>query len=117
MPGKGRRVASRQAQLGRRRRKQSTDLQAGPIGALGSKIVETDSTSSVATQTEEVAEPDRVESPVATPRTAPVRPQRISSRNRPESLNAYNYVGAELRRILILSGVLFGVLTVLAFIL
>jgi hypothetical protein len=113
MAGKSRRVASRQAQLSRRRKK----AQKGPGGILPSVSVpaevdgqHTDVAPSV------VPEPPRPATSSAPSRPSPVTPgaatpaaapTRTVSRHRGERPPTYDYVGAEMRRILLMgSGVL-----------
>ncbi len=114
MPGKGRRVASRQAELGRRRRRQSR----GTATVAGDGSSGTEESASVATAAQK--EP-QTSSPVSKPQ-APVQanpaqstPQRNVSRNRLDRPAAYNFIAPELRRILILAGVLLAVLIAISF--
>ena len=114
MPGKGRRVASRQAQLGRRRRKAVRGNGAVPLAQAPAAVVDSQPADAVDTQPQE---------PVATTRTerqtAPVRPVPATlprgPRARAERPTAYNYVGHEVRRILIMAGISIVVLIALAF--
>lgn len=113
MPGKGRRVASRQAELGKKRRRQTRG--AASVTAEGSEAV---TVTPVVTPGETaVATEVRESSPVAARSQPPVQsrsnaPQanRTPTRARLDRPAAYNYVMPELRRILIMSGTLLGVL-------
>ena len=113
MPGKGRRVASRQAQLGRRRRKPARPEGGIPSSQAPSAVAETQPVDAVDAQPARPAAPAAVNRETAPPRPVSAAPQRIP-RSRAERPTAYNYVGAEVRRILIMSGVLLAVLIVLA---
>lgn len=113
MPGKGRRVASRQAELGKKRRRQTRG--AASVTAEGSEAVAV--TQAVTTGETAVATEVRESPPVAARSQPPVRsrsnaPQanRTPTRARLDRPAAYNYVMPELRRILIMSGTLLGVL-------
>lgn len=113
MPGKGRRVASRQAELGKKRRRQTRG--AASVTAEGSEAVAV--TPAVTTGETAVATEVRESPPVAARSQPPVRsrsnaPQanRTPTRARLDRPAAYNYVMPELRRILIMSGTLLGVL-------
>jgi hypothetical protein len=143
MAGKARRAAARQGQLNRKRKKS----QRGPTGIPGAAVADnedavdsaTESTTdgdidavadpengiasakAVATQAPATATPTR---PVTASRAAPAaRTARTSSvpqgsgRIRGERPAAYNYVGAELRRIGVLSVSVIAVLIVLGIIL
>ena len=113
MPGKGRRVASRQAGLGKKRRRQTRG--AASVTAEGSEAVAvtpavTPGETAVATEVREsppVAA--RSQSPVQSRSNAP-QANRTPTRARLDRPAAYNYVMPELRRILIMSGTLLGVL-------
>ena len=113
MPGKSRRVASRQAQLSRQRRRQSR----GPSG-----IPATPQGMAVGPQPSDGVDA-RVQGSMA---SAPARlggsspsvpAGSGSARARAERSVTYNYIGAEFRRILILSGVVLAALIVLAILL
>ena len=113
MPGKGRRVASRQAQLGRRRRKPARPDGGIPSSQAPAAVAESQTVDAVDTQ------PERPVAPVGVSREAvPARPVPAVSprvpRSRIERPAAYNYVAAEVRRILIMSGILLVVLIFLA---
>ena len=112
MPGKSRRVASRQAQLSRQRRRQSR----GPSG-----IPATPQGMAVGPQPSDGVDA-RVQGSAASvpaaPRSSPSVPAGSgSARARAERSVTYNYIGAEFRRILILSGVVLAALIVLAILL
>jgi hypothetical protein len=115
MPDKGRRVASRQAQLGRRKRRQSRGASGAPSDGANTAIAENESGNRVATQEREPTKTAQDTRDVAAPRPAPATLRRSPTRARAERPMAYNYVGPEMRRILILSGVLIVILVVLAF--
>jgi len=113
MPGKGRRVASRQAELGKKRRRQTRG--AASVTAEGSEAVPV--TPAITIGETAVATGVRESPPVATRSQSPVQsrsnaPQanRTPTRARLDRPAAYNYVMPELRRILIMSGTLLGVL-------
>lgn len=111
MPDKGRRVASRQAELGKKRRRQNRVAVAGGVvaGEVGAGAV---------TATESVVATGVQESPPAakTPRAplpsrfAAPQSHRSPARARLDRPAAYNYVIPELRRILIMAGTLLAVL-------
>lgn len=114
MPGKSRRVASRQAQLSRQRRRQSR----GPSG-----IPATPRVMPAAPQPNDGADA-RVRSSVAATTTplrsgapVPAGSGPAMARARAERPIVYNYIGAEFRRILILSGIVLATLIVLAILL
>jgi hypothetical protein len=116
MPGKARRVASRQAQLNRKRKRQNkgpTGIPAlGPTTEDGNGHAIGDITSTQPTQTVPAAvavpasEPPRR---APRPATAATSPARV----RGERPATENYIAAELRRILALSGVVFVVIVAL----
>ena len=137
MPGKSRRVASRQAQLGRRKKRQlrePTDLDltvAAPVeiddnhDGADQKAVLTAPEALAATAPEPVSpaplaartRPERL-SPVAARNAAATGiTDRIPSRARREQSATHNYVGAELRRILILSTAVLSIIVVLGVVL
>ena len=114
MPGKARRVAARQSQLNRRRKKQ----QRGPSGTppvvpAQVEVVEGPS-DEVAAQPQAPAAPapaSRRASPVAAQPVLVSQPR--SARVRGERPDAYNYVGPEIRRILAMASVVVAALIVL----
>ncbi len=111
MPAKGRRVASRQAQLGRRRRRQPRAADDPRAVAPGVAVEEPQNKSlpAAAPATEGKAAVQVNESPAV----APARSGRDPAWA--DRSMAYTHLGAELRRILILAGALLVVLVVLAF--
>ena len=116
MPAKGRRIASRQAQLGRRRRQQSRKAEEN-----GSVTVATPADIPPETTTPAngaaVTVPAAADSAAAGPATAPARAPRRSGQPRTDRAAAYTHLGSELRRILILVGILLAVLLGLSFVL
>jgi len=97
MPSRGRRIAARQAQLGQRRRRGRGPSGIPTASALGR---------------EAQAEPESATTTTALTET------RLSPVPRTESQPmVYRYVGAELRRALILSGVIIAILVALSFLL
>ena len=123
MPGKSRRVASRQAQLNQRRKKQQRGPRGIPTAEPDAPVQNGHTRPAVTTQTLEQGEP--APTAVATrgrPSDEPARPSPVSRtvgspRARREQLNTVNYVGAELRRILILASAVFAVIIGLAVVL
>ena len=114
MPGKGRRVASRQAQVGRKRRRQIR----GPSGVSGAgggtAIAEQDEAAEGAAVVADVASPAaRVRQPAAPAATSSNAP--IPARLRGDRPAATNYVKAEVVRILIMAGTLTAVLILISF--
>ena len=115
MPGKDRRVASRQAQLNRRKKRQ----QRGPMGipppppevtGVGGRAVE--ATVGQATRATGATE--------AVPVTGRSRPGPAAARPfraRGERPSTYNYVGSELRRIVIMAGCVVAIIIVLGIVL
>ena len=121
MPAKGRRVASRQAQLGRRRRRQAQPVGDTPaVAAVVTEEEPADTTVKTAPPTADgiAATPVNGSPAAAPPRAAaPVRPSRSGrspAQNRNEVPMAYTHLGSELRRILTLAGALLVILVVLA---
>lgn len=118
MPGKGKRVASRQAQLNRRRRRQGrvgADTAVEAVERVGAPT-----TASVAAPAPAGAAGDQDGSassigsaPAATVAAAPS--ERPSAAGRGVQSLAYSHLGRELRRILILAGILLVVLFVISF--
>lgn len=111
MPGKGRRMASRQAELGRRRRRQnraSAAVAAPPAGpppnAAPVAEPQRDSTAPAARETPQQQRP------------APAPAQPAPSRSRGDRPAAYNYMVPEVRRISIMAGVLLVGLIALSFV-
>ena len=142
MPGKARRVASRQAQLGRKKRrllKETSELDM-PVAAPAAPAVvdgnQDGADISAAVETPEaVTDPTPVSVPVPAPAPAPVRarPERLSpvaarnaaatgiterpGRGRREAPASHTYVGAEMRRILTLSTAVLAIIIVLGVVL
>ena len=120
MAGKSRRVAARQSQLNRRRKKQ----QRGPSG-IPTAVPEP---ANVATGiegeigAESAAAPEPARSSFRRP-TAPASSghtpssDRSPARLRADSAPAYQYIGSEIRRIVAMAGTAFAVLVVLKFVL
>ena len=121
MPAKGRRVASRQAQLGRRRRRAARVADdTSPVAAVAVDDEAAPGNTAV------TAQPPAAEGTAAAPvsgapaparATAPGRAVRNQTRNRADLPLAYTHLSSELRRILIMAGVLLVVLVVLAVVL
>ena len=118
MPGKARRVASRQSQLNRRRRKQQRGPSGTPLAAPTQVEIDDGPPDDAAIQ------PIETEAPAPAPvRSAPVAAQSgatgavRSARVRGERPDAYNYVGPEVRRILAMASVVFVALIVIGFLL
>ena len=128
MAGKAHRAAARQAQLNRRRKKTQrgpsgisavlADAEAQSDGAAGAAAVAANGDVAVAQPSGPVREP------VAAPRTT-TAPRAVRSNTSPQGTGrirgerpaAYNYVGAELRRIGVLSVSVIAVLVVLGILL
>ena len=118
MPGKARRVASRQSQLNRRRRKQQRGPSGTPLATPAQVEIDDGPPYDAAIQ------PVETEAPAPAPvRAAPVAAQSgatgalRSARVRGERPDAYNYVGPEVRRILAMASVVFVALIVIGFLL
>ncbi len=141
MPGKARRVASRQAQLGRRKKRQvrepgdlampivtPAEVDENQNGADPSAAAEApNSTTDTSTAPETVratpapvpvrAKPERP-SPVAARNAAATGfTERNPSRARRDQSATHNYVGAEFRRILLLSTAVLAIIIVLGVVL
>ncbi len=134
MAGKGRRAASRQAQLNRKRKK----TQKGPSGipSTAQRVADSEDEGPVAVlagvEDAELAAPGAMEAAGASAGVVPPaprasRPSPVAQPPRGESAGqgrlrgerpaAYLYVGAELRRILILTGAILIALVVLGILL
>ena len=113
MAGKSRRVASRQGELGRRRKRTQRGPSGIPVAAAARPAA---ATGGAAATAEAVAAGGSVPASPA-PVASAAAPSRRPGRARGERPAAYNYVGAELRRIGILSGVVLAALIGLAFVL
>ena len=118
MAGKSRRVASRQSQLTRRKKRQ----QRGPSGIPAtagqpvSVVEDTAADDPAATPPSAAPQPAAVGATAVRAATAP-SPARAPSRSRDERPAAYTYTGAELRRILVMATTGFAVLIALTFVL
>ena len=108
MPGKGRRMASRQAELGRRRRRQNR----GAGTAVADPPESAPSPAATLTAAQDSPAPAAPQ-----PRAAVSAAPRSGSRTRFDRPTAYNYVKPEMRRIFIMSGVLLAGLIGLSFVL
>lgn len=136
MAGKGRRAASRQGQLNRKRKKTQKGPSGIPSGAQGlaePKVVEAAAVlagvedaeigTSKAVESNEVPVEDAREAPrrsQSTPATRTTRGEfsgQAQGRLRGERPAAYLYVGAEIRRIMLLTGTVLAVLIVLGIVL
>ena len=123
MPAKGRRVASRQAQLGRRRRQQGRgagSIPGSPVDVAEVNPQEADSVSPTpqAAVVGQTANPTQ-SAPASAPAPGRFRP-RVGARatqGQARTDQAYSHLSSELRRILILVGVLLIVLVGLAVVL
>ena len=127
MPGKARRVASRQAQLGRRRKRQ----QKGPSGVslpdAGSITADGEPSTDAGLQAPDAVDPVPSPSPApapapvvrspALPRSAMHPSSSTFARVRGERPPAQAYIGAELKRILVMAGSVLVVILVLGTIL
>jgi hypothetical protein len=124
MAGKSRRVASRQAQLSRRRKKPQKGA-ADPLSTVTVPAdVDGEHLETGAPQVVEPTPPSPSPAPVsarpaATPAAAtqPTRAARVPDRIRGERPTTYNYIGAELRRILILATFVLVIIVVLGILL
>ena len=120
MPDRARRVASRQGQLNRRRKRQ----QRGPSGipvATAVPVEEDEHADSVATGPANApasipAASTAGQAPPVAARAAPASRPSAGPRLRRDQASSVNYVARELRRILAMAGVVFVVLIVLAFV-
>ena len=117
MPGKARRVASHQAQLNRKKRQQR-----GPSGipAVDATVATKDpqadeDTSSQANGTAETTQVVATATRSAAPATGDTRAARPMGpgRLRREQVSSANYVGSEVRRILIMASVVLAVIIIL----
>ena len=117
MPAKGRRIASRQAQLGRRRRQQNRKTEeslAVSVAAPADIPAETAAPANAAASANPAAANPSHPGPAATPARAPRRP--AAGQTRTDRSAAYTHLGSEMRRILILAGILLAVLVGLSFV-
>lgn len=128
MPAKARRVASRQAQLGRRRKRQQREH--SDLNLPLASPAEVDGTQDGADHSAVLEAPEANPAP-APVRARPERPSPVAARNaavtgitdrfpsraRREAPAARNYAGAELRRILLLSTGVLAIIIVLGVVL
>lgn len=116
MPSKGKRVASRQSNLRRRRSNANrntatrTNAATAPTATAVADAPPTDAAPGAPAATVAPADP----APAAAPRARPIRQPQGRRFQRPA---AYNHVGSELRRIGIYSGVLLVALIAVSFVL
>lgn len=111
MPSKSRRVASRQARLSRQRRRHTRVLSGLPPISGGMGVAQLSDGADARVQ-------GSAASAATVPRSGHPAPAGSgSARARAERAVTYNYIGAEVRRILILSGVVLAALIVLAILL
>ncbi len=125
MAGKARRVASRQAQLGRRRKRQQKGAGGVSFPAPSPTTADGEQSAVADLQAPEPAAPV----PAPTPAPAPAVPSPVAprpeartsepsfSRVRGERPPAQDYIGAELRRILIMAGSVLAAIIVLGILL
>ncbi len=114
MPGKGRRVASRQAQVGRKRRRQIRGPSSVPGAGGGTALADQDEAAEGAAVVADVASnAARVPQPAAPAAMSSNAP--IPARLRGDRPAATNYVKAEVVRILIMAGTLTAVLILISF--
>ena len=118
MPAKGKRVAARQAQLNRRRRRQArTDSEGEVTTAVQGGSTTAATIASPAATANATAAPS-ADTSQSQPAPAAVRPVTIaSSQNRNAQPLAYTHLARELRRILILAGIVLVVLLGVSFVL
>jgi len=118
MPGKARRVAARQSQLNRRRKKQQRGPSGTPPVAPARVQVDDPPSDEAAIQPArtEASAPASMRATPVTTQPAPAGPLR-SARVRGERPDAYNYVGSEIRRILAMASVVVAALVALGILL
>lgn len=107
MPRKGRRVAAKQAQLGQKRKKGR-----GPSGIPEMPPQNRDGQAATVTRPEAATIAEA--RPIPTPAPSVAQTRRVETRNRPL---VYSFVGAEIRRIMLLSSVIIAILVTLSFVL
>ena len=122
MAGKARRVASRQAQLGRRRKRQQKGPGGGSLPEAAPTNADGDQTTDAGLQAPEPAAAAPVPAPTLTPAPASPSPAvRIPSPTfaqvRGERPPAEKYIGAELKRILAIAGSVLATIIVLGIVL
>ncbi len=120
MAGKSRRVAARQSQLNRRRKKQ----QRGPSGIPAAVPEPADpasqeegSTTNGAVATTQPVQTRSVRSYAPATPEHPAGSGRSRGLSREEAAPAYQYMGPEIRRIIVMAGIAFAVLVILKFVL
>ncbi|HLF05069.1 MAG TPA: hypothetical protein VI855_07605 [Dehalococcoidia bacterium] len=114
MPGKGRRIAVRQAELRSRRRRPGQAAGASPAGRVA---VEDRAPAAPAPQSQQPAAAAPVSASPARPSASAQRTSGGRPRSRADQPLAYSYVGTEMRRILIVSGAVLAILVALTFVL
>ena len=119
MAGKSRRVASRQSQLTRRKKRQQRGPSGIPATEGGPVSVAEDTGADDSAGTLPSAAPQSATAAVAkaVPATAARSQTRAPSRSRDERPAAYTYTAPELRRILVMAATGFAVLIALTFVL
>lgn len=119
MPAKGKRVAARQAQLNRRRRRQVRAGSDGEVqtvvgeGGLAAANVETPAVATAAAAAAVSGTPQGNPQPARGPARSPAP---VSGPGRNAQPMAYTHLAGELRRILILAGIITAVLIGLSFV-
>ena len=122
MPSKARRVASRQSQLNQRRRRQQRGPRGIPAAAPEELSEDGRDSGSPPSRAPETTEPTPAVATADRPTSEPTRPGTAARtagppRARRQPLNTSNYVGAELRRILVLASAVITFIVVLAIVL
>ena len=128
MAGKSRRVASRQGELSRRRKRGQRGPSGVPATQAGTQAQQNGAAAAVAVGTEDSvpaqtasATPESATQAVAPAAERPAPQAATQTRSQPRTRGerpaAYNYVGAELRRIGILSTVVVAALIAIAVVL
>ena len=118
MAGKSRRVASRQSQLNRRKKRQQRGPSGIPSTEPRSVGVAQDTSEGVVTETTPDAVSELVATAVTTTPPVPITDPPVvrgPSRTRDDRTSAYTHMGSEIRRILVMGGVGFAVLVILTF--
>ena len=125
MAGKARRVASRQAQLSRKRKKQQKGVAAPASTVIAPAEVDGQHTETPSPMVVEPTSPSSAPAPTPMP-ARPVATTAVASRSAPTSRApgrargerpaTYNYIGAEMRRILSLAIVVLAIIVVLGFV-
>ena len=119
MPAKGKRVASRQAQLNRRRRRQA---RSGAEASLQTAVIDGEPASNAVAPPTGTATVSAVA--IQPPSAVQVQPQpeaaRVAERGRSQNRSAqpmaYTHLGAEVRRIGVLAGIVTVVLVAVSFV-